>query len=732
MVYFVVLGGTHTGEIIGAFRLINVSIAGVFVLAYFAQARTADRVDRVVLAGLLIFAFTSVLSPFPRQALDALLALVAYAAAFFAARGLLRDRRARRLLLVTIMALGLAVTVATASRQAVPVLEWMRLTEGAVAPPLALPFESYPWGNRYDAVLLAVMLYPAWLSGKPGRWRRNAAVVLGILLALLVVVSGSRNIWLATIGASAVVAIPLAVRRWGASRRVLMALAAVVVVVGLTVVTFEPLRDRLLVSSTIEQRWSMWAALVDAWTERPLTGYGPGSFPWILQTTDYFNTNTIAPRHPDSALFQLLGEAGLVGLTGAATVVVGVGWALVRSRHSAALWAVTVFLLGGLAANPSDFAFLIVVAICWTALALPREQVVGTTLAKRNHVMTSAYVTGLVIVAVAVGSTVAAGLLYDAAYLAIGREDPRSAGRSLEAAIALDPSMALYRRQAGTLHLLREEPNAAVSELQAAVSINPVDDLAWRTLSIALDRVGDEDGAARALNEAVEIQRSDPTNLLMTLARESTPIEATSPSDTVAELLLAWPGLAVAPGWEAMLPDELSSGGAIDLAVERWQRGGTSLEPITDQPLTLAALRRRPDLGAEAVAAYGLPATLHAPAIAVAFCDPASQHLVEDVQSELRQDDAYWTMVVRSATSGDSKDLALEALRVRTGEHADPERAEVLLNPLVETHPRFFNADRWGYRRIQIAWDDPGILLPDTESGATRLLLDWPAVVCDN
>ena len=61
-------------------------------------------------------------------------------------------------------------------------------------------------------------------------------------------------------------------------------------------------------------RGAMWKSLTDVWISRPFSGFGPGSFPWILQTTGYFTTNTYAPRHPDSAVFQLLGETGLLGV----------------------------------------------------------------------------------------------------------------------------------------------------------------------------------------------------------------------------------------------------------------------------------------------------------------------------------------------------------------------------------------------------------------------------------
>ena len=119
-------------------------------------------------------------------------------------------------------------------------------------------------------------------------------------------------------------------------------------------------------------RLARWESLTDAWLAKPVAGYGPGSFPWILQQTAYFDTNAWAPRHPDSLIFQLLPEAGLLGAAALLVVAVTVVPKIIRGPSRAASWVVIIFALAGLGANPTDFGFLVAMAIVWVAFAIPR------------------------------------------------------------------------------------------------------------------------------------------------------------------------------------------------------------------------------------------------------------------------------------------------------------------------------------------------------------------------
>src|SRR5688572_15347878 len=80
LAYFVVLGGTPIGEQLGVLHVVNTAIGAAFVVIYVWRMPTrADWLDRIVLLGLLLVAASAMLSAFPRQSLDALLAMVGYA-----------------------------------------------------------------------------------------------------------------------------------------------------------------------------------------------------------------------------------------------------------------------------------------------------------------------------------------------------------------------------------------------------------------------------------------------------------------------------------------------------------------------------------------------------------------------------------------------------------------------------------------------------------------------------
>ncbi len=297
----------------------------------------------------------------------------------------------------------------------------------------------------------------------------------------------------------------------------------------------------------------MWSSLVQAWTERPLAGYGPGSFVWILPTTDYYQTSSLAPRHPDSAFFQLIGEGGLLGIASAAVVLVSLVPPVMRGRSTAARWALAAFVFASTAANATDFPFLIAVAVGWTAYAAPR--VLDTALNDRrvSSIMHVAYLCGLAVVGIAFAATATAGLFYSEARRAAEDRDLQSAKRSLDMAILLDPAMALYPRQRGTLEYLAGSPSDGIDDLELAVRLNPSDDLAWRTLALAYDSVGDVEKASVAADRALANQRSDSANLLLR-ARISTELgHIEEARATLAEVVQAWPAIVAAPGWSSFL-----------------------------------------------------------------------------------------------------------------------------------------------------------------------------------
>lgn len=179
------------------------------------------------------------------------------------------------------------------------------------------------WGHRYDAALLIALLYPAWWVGRASKARQAIAIVVGVVGLVLIVIAGSRTVWVAVALAAAVALLPRSVAQFRPRPRAGISVAIGAVSVGgaaVAVGVAGPLIERLLSFASASWRIAMWEPLVGLWGEQPLPGVGPGAFLGVLQLTTHFDMNAHAPRHPDNALSQALPEAGLLGI---AAILVG-------------------------------------------------------------------------------------------------------------------------------------------------------------------------------------------------------------------------------------------------------------------------------------------------------------------------------------------------------------------------------------------------------------------------
>ena len=725
--YFVILGEAGQRDPHPVIRIVNAAAAGTLIVIYLVTApNRADRVDRGVLLGLLLFAAAAVLAQFPRQAFDALLAALLFTAALFVARTLLAVEAARVAFVRCLIGLSALLTFLTAARWLLPTLEWWSLTGWSVIPPLDLNLPATPWGHRHDLTLLIVMLYPSWWIGRVSPLRAAMATVVGILTLLIVIVDGSRNLWLGMTVASAALMVPAAVRHWPRDRRrqvgVGLALASGAGAIALSGIASSVVQ-RLLTTESIEARLTMWGSLTDAWLSKPLVGYGPGSFPWVLQLTDYFDTNSFAPRHPDSVIFQLLPEAGLLGLAALIIVVATVLPPLVRGRSRAAIWALITFALAGLGANSTDFGFLVAVALGWVAFAIPRETEIQVAATGKRRFATLASLGCFAVVAVAWIATSVADLSYLSARSAISVGRLVEAIPRLELARSLDPGMALYARQLGTAQLQTGEYPAAIQNLEDAVHLNPSDDLAWRVLGLAHAASGDSDFARAALERAIETQRSDPTNLLLRARWELLDNNQQNALATLGEVVQAWPEIVAAPGWGELLPPRISTPDVIHEALDRWSRYLPSPVPPDLQPLLLAVMAGRSDI-AEASAQETLGPSIAAAYLAVMGCDPTASVHLQEVPDQARRTVLYWSLVVRQAAlDGRADERAARLLQIMTNGSLLSSSLDETLNPLNENGAGGYSADIWGYRRSPIAWPehDP---LPSVRVGVTRWFLE--------
>ena len=103
----VLLVGTEAGRLVTALRVVGAVVGTALIVAYLVRApRDHDLVDALVLAGLVLFLVTCVTSSTPRLSFEAATTALAYAAAFWVARGALSDPRGRELGVLALGALG--------------------------------------------------------------------------------------------------------------------------------------------------------------------------------------------------------------------------------------------------------------------------------------------------------------------------------------------------------------------------------------------------------------------------------------------------------------------------------------------------------------------------------------------------------------------------------------------------------------------------------------------------
>jgi tetratricopeptide (TPR) repeat protein len=380
------------------------------------------------------------------------------------------------------------------------------------------------------------------------------------------------------------------------------------------------------------------------------------------------------------------------------------------------------FAFAGLAANSTDFGFMVAMAIGWAAFAVPRETESPATMPGRRRMVTLGSLACFAVIAVAWSATSVADVAYLAARSSIQGGRVGEAIPRLELARRLDPGMALYARQLGAAQLLTDSASSAIESLDASVHLNPSDDLAWRTLALAHAATGDRVEAWAALERAVETQRSDPTNLVLTAKWQ---LEDGRDDDTLAalgEILQAWPDTVAAPGWNELLPPGVSSLNVIGVAIERWSEGHPAPQVTGIQHSLLTVMAGRND-AAEALADEWLGPALGAAYVAVMGCQPDASFLLEEAPAQARRTPVYWSLVARQSLLDGVADGRAERLYEIMADAPWFAPPFETLNPLNENGAGGYSADIWGYRRSPITWPEFD-RLPSPEAGAARWLAE--------
>ena len=707
--YFVIIGGTAVGEVNPVIRALNGTVGAAFIALFLIRGpRDADWLDRRALLAVLLLGGAAVLSEFPRQSLDALISAFAMAAGLFVVRGAMADSRARDLAVVALRSLSLGLTVLVTVLWAGSAAAWFSITGEPVAP-IGLAFSPGAWGHRYDVALLLILLVPSWFVAPRSRTATLIGTIVGIATGGLAVLSGSRAVWLAALLATVAIGAPYVMNRLRRRR-----LAGGVAIAGAVVVTVfllsplgHPVMDRLFYSSTIGLRAEMWASVTEAWIDRPVAGWGPGSFPWLLQTTDWFASNTAAPIHPDNALVQALGEGGLLGL--AAIGVLVSAWPRIWAATATPIkWVTVTFVVACLGTNPAAFPFFVAVIGVWVAIAVPRIRGEGAVIGPRwRSRMAFGLASGAAgVVAIVFASLTAAHVSYAGATSDVAAGRVAAANDALSTAVTLDPGMSLYWRDRAVARWILGQDEAADRDLAIAETLNPWDDLTWRAETvIRLDR-GNATEAVTAIRMAAALQRSDVANLLMAAIANATAGRSEDAQVALAEVVQAWPTVTGSQGWAETAG--LVGGDPITAARERWDAGSASPEKPGYQASWLQAVTGGPTSFATSLSS-GLTAAM----TAALRCDPEAGVLLGRLDRSDLIWPEYWETRLRVASNAGTTDEAAMVGFALTSHFAPGELdPDALLNPL--------NDGMWsGYRRIPTFWPAASPL-PSPDAGRLR------------
>lgn len=726
---YVLLLGTKAGEQWAWVRLAG-SILGAVMLvsAFILRRRAEDVVDRLAILAVLLFLVACVASGFPRQSFDAALSALALLGGFLTARDLLHDERARAMLISVVSLLGASIAIAFGIAWLGIWAAWASAFGLGVAPPLDLPLPSGQFGYRHHVAILVLLTFPAILARLRGATRSERLVLrAGVIFgAFVIYAAGSRAIWVAAIVATLVAfVIPrgsAAVRRrleQGATRPALAAGVALGAIALLFTVQgfWGPLLSRMVSITPLAARGEIWLASFLAWLERPLAGWGPGSFPFVLRETDYFHFNVFSPRHADNVILQALAEGGMFGVAALAVVVATVVVTLRSSGNRAPrplLWLMLCIGMISLVATPSDFGFLAVLMVVWVAYGLPRDAAPRVEPDRSPRVVLAVLATPVAIATVCF--SVAAFMQETARTDAMnGRYD--AAAASLRTAVMLDPGMALYARELGWVQIAAGQPASALDDLSRARRTNGDDVAVVRGLALAALNADDLDAAETAARAAVELQEGDASNLLLLGHVAEAAGDLPTAAAMASRALQQQPLLAASDGWQLLgvgdMPDALRNA-ASDLL----RGAGTTVGSRSASlgPSWLAGLAHEPSLEAQAVADAGPYQSEAALLLRFAACELDAETLLSPPS---RPTVAYWEVrLVLDTLLGieDPDGRALSVYQVPgIARDFTGDRATVAIEQQDEV-------DVEGYNRRPLVLKDPPLTLPSTASAAANWL----------
>jgi O-antigen ligase/tetratricopeptide (TPR) repeat protein len=347
---FAVLVASGSGSLESvSFRLIYDGMAVAVLVPWLALAtvrpawRPASRLMHAIAACLAAFVISSATSRYPRLSFEMLGYAVLIAELYLLLVAMMRRPFLRHQFERLALALCCVVCLLYLLEAIGLWQQWWSLVGGLTLPPVRPASIGLTYGspNPVATVLLMLGTFGIGSIARHGRGGVGLAVVLVPLMAVAVLVSGSRGAWLgaaaglAAMCAAAVVAFEplrrriraLAGSRWGGPAVVLL----VMVMAG--AIGAAAISGRLTTEGA-SYRAAFAAASLRMFEASPLVGVGPGTWQVLRELF------TVSPEidyyvpHAHDIYLMTFAEFGLVGVVAALTVFASIGQLVVRALRS--------------------------------------------------------------------------------------------------------------------------------------------------------------------------------------------------------------------------------------------------------------------------------------------------------------------------------------------------------------------------------------------------------------
>jgi hypothetical protein len=343
-----------------------------------------------------------------------------------------------------------------------------------------------------------------------------------------------------------------------------------------------------LLSTSSGNRWVWWKEAAAAFSDRPLQGWGAGSFP--VTHLLYRKPPALPVRQPHDLPLQLLAEDGLVGALlayGGLLALLAAALARVRALaaagpererdHMLALACVAAaiaWLVHGLIDWDWDIPGVTIPALALLAVAaaIPpvRDSVPTFTAPRRQSVMVvSLAAVTLALLAFATSAILPAwsqSKARGALDLAAAHNDPASLARAADQAdlaARLNPLATEPLIDAATIAANRGLPGQARHYLLEAVDRAPYDASSWDRLALLALQTGDRAGARRAALRALSLDPINPATAAIAASAVSLsapPQDSPTATGTPLPTPAPTPTAATTPSSAAPAPTPASPG----------------------------------------------------------------------------------------------------------------------------------------------------------------------------